>query len=36
MSDVEKKSIQAELAGIGEVYQRVCHVSKQEQITMTV
>lgn len=25
MSDVEKKSIQAELAGIGEVYQRVCH-----------
>lgn len=36
MSDVEKKSIQAELTGIGEVYQRVCHVSKQEQINVTV
>lgn len=31
ISDVEKESIQAELAGLGEVYQRVCHVSKQEQ-----
>lgn len=29
ISDVEKESIQAELAGLGEVYQRVCHVSKQ-------
>jgi len=25
ISDVEKESIQAELAGLGEVYQRVCH-----------
>ena len=32
ISDVEKESIQAELAGLGEVYQRVCHVSLQEQI----
>lgn len=31
ISDVEKESIQAELAGLGEVYQRVCHVSKQER-----
>lgn len=31
ISDVEKESIQAELAGLEEVYQRVCHVSKQEQ-----
>ena len=29
IADVEKESIQAELAGLGEVYQRVCHVSKQ-------
>ena len=28
ISDVEKESIQAELAGIEEVYQRVCQVSE--------
>lgn len=28
ISDVEKESIQAELAGLEEVYQRVCHVSE--------
>lgn len=28
ISDVEKKRIQAELAGIGEVYQRICQVSE--------
>ena len=27
LSDVEKELIQAELAGLEEVYQRVCHVS---------
>ena len=27
ISDVEKESIQAELAGLEEVYQRVCRVS---------
>ena len=28
ISDVEKESIQAELAGLEEVYQRVCRVSE--------
>ena len=28
ISDVERESIQAELAGLEEVYQRVCHVSE--------
>ena len=31
ISDVENESIQAELAGLEEVYQRVCRVSKHEQ-----
>ena len=31
ISDVESESIQAELAGLEEVYQRVCRVSKHEQ-----
>ena len=27
LSDVEKEFIQAELAGLEEVYQKICHVS---------
>ena len=35
ISDVENESIQAELSGLEEVYQRVCRVSKLEETLST-